>query len=158
MPKGLTKVRKEDVLAVMSEISGKQGIITSRGVLEAARSLSSPIHDYFDWDDGTAAEKHRLWQARQLVRTVIVEYKGRMTAKFWNAQVTIDDEVQQGYFSIEEVMDDDAIYNVVLFDAVKELKYWQHKYNTLKEVKELVDSKRLAEVEVETLRVKEAVR
>ena len=41
-------------------------------VLEDARDESSPLHQYFEWDDGDAAESFRLLQAQALVRRVTV--------------------------------------------------------------------------------------
>lgn len=45
-------------------------------VLDEASNPDSPLHDYFDWDDTSAARKHRLAQARQLVGTVKITYVG----------------------------------------------------------------------------------
>ena len=37
--------------------------LNERAVLEDARSDDSSLHGYFEWDDGVAAEAHRLTQA-----------------------------------------------------------------------------------------------
>jgi hypothetical protein len=50
------------------------GHITAEQVVAAARDENSPLHDYFDWDDTTAAEKYRLMQGRTLIRTVRYEF------------------------------------------------------------------------------------
>lgn len=41
-----------------------------RVLLDAARDPASPLHRYFTWDDGVAAERYRLAQAGALYRTV----------------------------------------------------------------------------------------
>lgn len=41
-----------------------------RALLEAARHPDNPLHAYFTWDDGEAAERYRLAQAGALYRRV----------------------------------------------------------------------------------------
>lgn len=47
-----------------------KGRITPRDVVEAARSASSPLHGYFEWNDSEAAERYREIQARTLLRSI----------------------------------------------------------------------------------------
>lgn len=58
-------------LAKIAEENG--GNLTPDAVLEDARSKKSPLHDQFEWNDGEAAHKYRLDQARTLIRSVRVE-------------------------------------------------------------------------------------
>lgn len=58
-------------LAKITEDCG--GNLTPAAVVEDARSKKSPLHDQFEWDDGEAAHKYRLEQARTLIRSVRVE-------------------------------------------------------------------------------------
>jgi len=52
----------------IAEIAARHGgQLTEQGILEAAKDPSSPLHDYFEWDDKKAAaewRKHQLaaWQ------------------------------------------------------------------------------------------------
>lgn len=59
-------------------------------VLEDAKRMESPIHSHFEWDDTEAAIKHRLDQARYLLRniitTIIVEEKEVEQRSFWNVK------------------------------------------------------------------------
>ncbi len=59
------------------------GRLSPEDVLRSAASTNSPLHDYFEWDDSAAAQKHRLEQARQLIRSVrvVVEVVDRGTSK-----------------------------------------------------------------------------
>src|SRR5262252_3901117 len=45
-------------------------------VVAEARSEASPIHPCFEWRDKIAAEQHRLWQARELIKSVRVVKEG----------------------------------------------------------------------------------
>lgn len=40
-------------------------------IINAARPKRSPLHRFFEWDDGAAAEKYRLVQAGFLVKAVV---------------------------------------------------------------------------------------
>lgn len=63
----------EDVKRRIQELSRKrEGRIAPEDVVEDARSKKSPLHKCFDWDDASAAAKHRLHTARQLITSVRV--------------------------------------------------------------------------------------
>ena len=48
------------------------GVLRADDVLKDAKKPTSPLHDYFDWDDDVAAQKWRVEQARRLIRSVRV--------------------------------------------------------------------------------------
>jgi hypothetical protein len=52
----------------LDAIFKKRKQITAQIVLEEARNKASPLHRFFDWNDATAAEKHRLEQAYEIIR------------------------------------------------------------------------------------------
>lgn len=47
-----------------------EGKLTPADVVDAARPEDAPLHPVFEWDDAEAAEAHRRWQARLLIRSV----------------------------------------------------------------------------------------
>lgn len=51
------------------------GALTAKIVLEAATPETHPLHSHFEWDDTIAARKHRLDQARRLIRSCRVTFK-----------------------------------------------------------------------------------
>jgi hypothetical protein len=57
------------------------GEVTPEIVLKEARRKSSPIHDFFEWDNDVAAEKYRLSQARRYLAAVVevVDVEGKAT-------------------------------------------------------------------------------
>lgn len=55
------------------EAINASGILTPEEVVERARNPANPLHDQFEWNDGTAAEAFRLQQARGLIKRVNVE-------------------------------------------------------------------------------------
>lgn len=51
----------------------RDGILIPEKVVEFARNPATVLHEHFDWNDTSAAEKWRVEQARNLIR-VTVEY------------------------------------------------------------------------------------
>jgi hypothetical protein len=49
-----------------------EGYLNPASVVRAARDDASPLHQYFNWDDGDAADRYRLFQAGVLIRRVRV--------------------------------------------------------------------------------------
>lgn len=59
------------VVGEMLEDMHSRGIeVTPEVLLDAGRSEDSPIHNEFEWNDGIAAEKYRVEQARLLISHV----------------------------------------------------------------------------------------
>lgn len=56
----------------LANIRESHGALTASIVVDASRPDSAPLHPVFEWDDFSAAENHRRWQARQLIRAVHV--------------------------------------------------------------------------------------
>ena len=66
--------RKELVRTELVTLANERGgHISPRAVLEAARNEDSALHQFFEWDDGKAAEAFRLVQASALIREVKLE-------------------------------------------------------------------------------------
>lgn len=53
-----------------------RGQLIPSDVVDAARPDDSPLHRFFEWDDSVAAERYRVLQAGQLVRSVKVFIEG----------------------------------------------------------------------------------
>lgn len=58
----------------LEQIETREGKVTPALVLERARSQNSSLHPHFEWDDSAAAEKHRLTQAAELIRSIEVDF------------------------------------------------------------------------------------
>lgn len=69
MAKHVLKVEEED--AVLQHMD-RRGEIDPNSIIETARDPRHVLHKKFEWDDTKAAHQHRLNQARQLIRAVVV--------------------------------------------------------------------------------------
>lgn len=61
--------------AALAKLEDRRGRLLPPHVVDAARPKSSPLHRYFEWRDGRAAELYRLEQAKQIIRkvTLVIE-------------------------------------------------------------------------------------
>lgn len=65
----------EAIGPVFSAIEQRDGALSPRAVVDEARSESSPLHPYFEWDDHRAAQSYRIGQAKTLTRSVVMVEK-----------------------------------------------------------------------------------
>ena len=52
----------------LKALRDEDGLLRIEKVVEAATAPASPLHDHFEWNDGEAARRFRLHQARTLRR------------------------------------------------------------------------------------------
>jgi hypothetical protein len=141
-------LKKDLIVKELKKIKAKNKhhLLQPEEVLEYAENEDSALHSRFCWDDTKAAREYRLWQARELVANVRIEYDGEIEKHYYHCRVVINDEKIQGYVTPRDFTNED-IYKSVLKEAVTSLKYWQTKYNELKELKNIIDEEKLKEVE-----------
>jgi len=92
-----------------------------RDIVQEAEDENNVLHKYFTWDDTKAAEEYRIWQARQLIASVIevriVDNKNREVRSFWN--VKSDDN--RGYITYDVMTSNIDYIDQLLDDVVNEL-------------------------------------
>lgn len=116
------------VLQALAETGG----VTTRDVVDAARSENSPLHVYFEWDDKIAADKYRLDRARNMLSAIKVRYIENDQPKEARAfQVTrtqaYEDSPRQ-YRSFQVLHGDSAFAAQMMENAVDDLVSWRRRY------------------------------
>lgn len=112
------------------------GELTPPAVLERARSANSSLHAHFEWDDGKAAEQHRLAQAGELIRSITVDisHSNIEPPKTVRAFVSVERETGRSYTSTLHAMGDKELRRQVLEGAWRELLAVRQKYAGLEEL------------------------
>lgn len=131
--------KNRSVKAELHRIAAQHGgMLNPADVVEAARPKRSLLHRKFDWDDSAAAEKYRLWQARQLI-SVTVEFKGTEEKPLLQRVFVSlsSDREQGGYRDLEVVLRDPPTRAELLQDALDELSRIRKKYRELEELSQL---------------------
>lgn len=115
----------------------KDDMISPEKVVEAARPKTSPLHDYFTWDDSYAAQQWRLEQARQLIRVVVdvidMPDKTQREVRVF-VSLPSDRHSEGGYRILSRVLNDEEKKEELLEDALRELIRFREKYDMLKEL------------------------
>lgn len=111
-----------------------KGELTPEDVVRDARNGNSPLHSFFEWDDGEAAEQFRLQQARGLIRAVVAVYvSDDKPAVRQKAYVHIPEPGAQHYREVTHAMSAKKTREQVLMAAWRDLQAVRRKYQDLKE-------------------------
>jgi hypothetical protein len=121
-----------------------QGLsLTPKEIVSKAKSKNSPIHDFFDWENDSAADKYRLHQARLLLNMIevkVVFEKGeKNVAAFENISVELsndDDGKERKYVTIQDIQDSPKYLEAVMKSATEEILYWKDKYEIYEKFKQ----------------------
>ncbi len=95
------------------------------------------MHELFEWDDATAANEHRLQQARQVVRSLLVVEEsndgtiGRPAFYHVNYQSDNGKRQVQGYQSIKVVAERPAAKTSAAVYLLSQLEGLQRRYSAL---------------------------
>ena len=131
----------------------QSGELTSKRFLDVSRPESAPTHNMFEWDDSVAAERYRLQQATVAINSVEVQIVNEATASVISqaafVNVVSKAPARTGSFTpIEVALSDENMRNVLLENALNELKAFRRKYSQLSE---------LADVFFEIKKIEQAV-
>ncbi|RLG20654.1 hypothetical protein DRN72_04825 [Methanosarcinales archaeon] len=129
----------------LEKIAEEKGVITPPDVVEEAKSETSPLHDYFEWDNEVAGEKYRLHQARNLINSIIVVVETPDETieerAFFNVKIekeaheqAEETEIKQAYVPVSVVVREKPYRDQILEQALREINYWKRKYENLTEL------------------------
>jgi hypothetical protein len=111
----------------------EQGLSQPGDIVDDARPEDSPLHDAFTWDDGEAADKFRLQEARHLCNSIIIIRDETPGAPEAPAIVSVVDHktFDRAYVTTIEAYSDADYRKQMLADAKAGLLAWRHRYNQL---------------------------
>lgn len=118
-----------------------KGELTPQDVVADARNPNSPLHSFFEWNDGAAAEAYRLGQARGLIRAVVAVYvQDDKPAVRHRMFVHIPEPSAPHYREVGHAMSQARTRDLVLRQAWQELQAWRKRYRDLRELSELFEA------------------
>lgn len=116
------------------------GELTPKDIIDDARNPNSPLHSFFEWDDGEAAEQYRLSQARGLIRAVVAIYvHDDKPATRVRAYVHVYESDAPHYREMSDAMSHQKTRDMILKRALGELSAWRRRYADLKEFASLIE-------------------
>lgn len=127
------KIFRADAQKVAEEILAIGNEVTPRQIVERAKDESTELHKCFTWDDQAAAEKYRLYEARQVIRLLVVDDQEVGTEPV-RAFFKLDRSHDSGYKPTIEILRNNDEYQALLRQAKRELIIFEQKYKRLAEL------------------------
>ena len=125
----------------INDLSEKENGVTAQSVLDASRDEDALLHPCFEWDDAIGAEKYRLEQSKLLigdiVRVVVRNENETKQARAFISVTPSQTRKPNTYQPMAQVMSVDETREIVLKNALMELKWFRRKYEELTELASL---------------------
>jgi len=115
--------------------------VTPQQVVAAAEDPNCELHKCFEWDDSSAAEKYRLYQARNVMNNLIVvrhEVENKKEPIQFRVMMKNETTPGSGYKPTVIMVKDEDEYAKLLEQARRELRAFKQKYSCLSELAEIL--------------------
>jgi hypothetical protein len=127
------KANPQRIGAELEKIAKRNGGgLTPAATLEAARSEKHYLHRHFEWQDGPAAEKYRLIQARQLItciRVVENDADGANDDSKRLVWLSVNEPKKGRAYRTRDAVQTSVVFQEMLFlDAERDLAAWERRY------------------------------
>jgi len=132
----------QEVSFELDRILAARGELTAYTVLDDARDPKSALHSHFTWNDSEAAEAHRLYEARQLIRSVSVimwdEERGERYSP--RKHISVRRGSVRSYEHVATILSDAELREQVVKRATKELAAWCRRNRMYDELLSMVET------------------
>ncbi len=115
------------------------GSVTPQAVYDDAKKKRSPLHEYFEWNDGVAADAYRINQARELLRyihvVVVRDDVEEEVRAFHNVVIERPEQPpERTYAAVARVLSDEELRKQVIAKALHEFEQWRKRYQQYQEL------------------------
>lgn len=120
------------------EICNQMESATPQQILEKAKDSQTELHKCFTWDDSVAAEKYRIFEARQIVCSMkIVEQKPDKEAEETQIRVFYKIDNGTGYKPTKLILQKPDEYKKLVERCRSELLAVKQKFQSISEYEEI---------------------
>jgi len=164
---GFTDAEAQKYGECLDRLQEKHGTLQPPLVVKEASKKSSPLHDYFEWDDTVAAAAHREYQARKLINHIEVRFirddnKKGTIRRYHNVIVSREDSITRGkgsvtrgkggitrgYVNLDSIVSNQDYQDQIVERALEELKAWKGRYEQYKKLTPIIRAIEKAESRV----------
>jgi hypothetical protein len=148
--------KKEVIETELQRVWDERSRLTPEDVLEVASDKASPLHPFFEWEDGEAARQYRLAQAAGLIRSVKISFTVERNGEVEDIKVRrwlapraagAEIETQPGYQPEDVVRQTPELRNAVLRQMKRDINNMRRRYAHLDEFWVAMDEAMLERVE-----------
>ena len=133
---------KADATKCYEEIQDIGDEVKPEQVIKKAKNPKSELHKCFDWDDSSAANKYRLYQARLVINHLIVVTREAGNDEREPVQFRVmmknENSKDSSYKQTLVMIRDEDEYKKLLDQAYRELHSFKQKYQCLSELAEII--------------------
>jgi hypothetical protein len=90
------------------------GKLRPADVVASSQPEDAALHPCFTWDDAVAAEQHRLWEARELIREVTVVINERRTPAYYSVPQSEPSQAASYYVPAELLIESPDEFQMAL--------------------------------------------
>lgn len=126
------KIPAQEAGGELERITNKFGVLTPELVVEESRSETAVLHSCFEWDDQKAADKYRVVQAHQILRTITARIPSNEGAEPVAVRAFV--HIDGNYESVAKAIVVPDMYQSLLNDAMKEMESFRQKYRNIQEL------------------------
>ena len=119
----------------LQRIYERDGVIEPEVVVLESESASAPLHNCFEWNDAKAAHKYRITQAQGVIRAIIAVDETEKSPET-RAFVSVEHE----YHPVSIVVKNPETREILLKNALNELRWFEKKYSSLQELSAIFDA------------------
>lgn len=117
----------------------RNGGLTPKALVDESRPEDAPLHGMFLWDDVAAAELYRESQARHIIGSIEVVPVGRSEPVRAFVSLSVGGS-ERRYSRVEAALAEPDTREMVLKDALAELRAFERKYNGLAELADVISA------------------
>lgn len=126
------KVSAQEAGKELERITDKFGALTPELVVEESKSETAVLHNCFEWDDQKAAEKYRVVQAHQILRTITARIPSSDGKEPVSVRAFV--HIDGNYETVAKAISVPDMYQSLLNDAMKEMESFRQKYRNIQEL------------------------
>lgn len=128
----------------LERIHAKRGVLQAQDVVQESRPDDAPLHPVFEWRDQVAAENYRVWQARNLIKSVevVVQDAGQdsRTPVYVHCPQPQQDGSKSGYQPVDMVVNRPDLYAIAVAECARKLAEAEASLEKLKAAAERADA------------------
>lgn len=136
---GFEGLYKANAQTVAEEIISIGESATPQQIVDVAKNPNTELNKCFEWNDGVAADRYRLWQARDIVTKIVLRRQdGEESEKQPPVRAFYKTKEQSGYVETRRIVVSNDSYEKLLQQAYGELQAFKRKYSMLSELEEIL--------------------
>lgn len=117
-----------------------EGFLDPENVIDKAKNQTSVLHSIFEWNNTKAANEFRLWQARNLIGSIVVKYQdGTEDDMRYYISVRVPEMNERRYYPVDLAIKRQDLNEQLLESAYQDMQMFIKKYEHLRELARVLD-------------------